>query len=157
MDAAFLRVDRLLFHVRHPRPPRRGDISRNHHNVGLALLAVAIGILSLRRVYTFGSIPFWCAVPCFTLALPGIFALTKNVRWVAFLADLTYPMYVVHMLVLIKISEFFKPSLPVFAAAVVVIALAVHVLIERPLQAAFRTRSRRLEPRFAEQSRGFPL
>jgi hypothetical protein len=39
---------------------RAAEIFRplNHHYVGLAPLAVAIGILSLRRIYTFDSIPF---------------------------------------------------------------------------------------------------
>jgi peptidoglycan/LPS O-acetylase OafA/YrhL len=127
----------------------------NNHVVGLALMAVAICILSLRRVYTFDSIGFWCAVPCITLALPGIFALTKNIRWVTFLADLTYPMYIVHMVVLFKLHEFFRPSLPVFAAIVIVIAVAVHLLIERPLQLIFRARSRRLEARLANEVPGF--
>jgi len=125
-----------------------------NHFVGLALLAAAVCILSLRKVYTFDSLAFWCAVPCFTLALPGVFALTKDIRWMNFVADVTYPMYILHIAVLVKLHEFFRPSLFVFFATVLVIATTVHLLIERPLHVAFRARSRKLEIRRSEQPGG---
>jgi peptidoglycan/LPS O-acetylase OafA/YrhL len=73
---------------------------------GLALTVCAFAAMTYGGDYTyFDSFRFWLAVLLFTLALPGLFEATKGVRWMNWLGDLSYPVYLVHSLVLVAVSQ----------------------------------------------------
>jgi peptidoglycan/LPS O-acetylase OafA/YrhL len=66
-------------------------------SVGLLLLS----ILLFWRVYpniSLDSAVEYIAVTCFALSLPGIFAATKDIRWMNCCGDLTFPLYITHSL-----------------------------------------------------------
>lgn len=46
---------------------------------------------------------FWSAILCFALALPGVFAGTKQSRFLNAMGDLSYPVYLIHILVIVEI------------------------------------------------------
>jgi peptidoglycan/LPS O-acetylase OafA/YrhL len=125
----------------------------------LVLLAAA-GAMFSRDPLLDGSLP-WAACLCFAAALPGLFAATKDNRALNYLGDLTYPLYLTHLLL---IAALFWPWqiiyqagqwMTAFAAAVapgplqgtvlfVPILLAalgfaalVHLAIETPLRRGF--------------------
>jgi peptidoglycan/LPS O-acetylase OafA/YrhL len=98
------------------------------------------------------------AAVLFALALPGVFAATKNIRLSNWLGDLTYPLYLTHHLTMtalfgiwafvgepgVKFVHFAKsfssPSTTALVLFVLVaitclpVALIVHVLVELPLR-----------------------
>jgi peptidoglycan/LPS O-acetylase OafA/YrhL len=106
---------------------------------------------------------FLAAAFCVAGALPGIFAMTRNIRWMNMLGNLSYPVYLLHMSVLYIL--FLQPqpwalsigkaiiaigtteSNPniggslvflVFAAICLVAAALLHRLIERPTRRLLR-------------------
>jgi peptidoglycan/LPS O-acetylase OafA/YrhL len=92
---------------------------------------------------------FWLSVACFTVALPGVFAATMRIGWMNALGDLSYPVYLVHLLPLsvaapmvVEAAAILSPSpyLSTGAFAVVVLASAIvaHRLIETPTAYAMR-------------------
>jgi peptidoglycan/LPS O-acetylase OafA/YrhL len=119
-----------------------------HPIVGFALLAVSISF-TLQNP-SWDSVGFWIAVLCFANSLPGLFAATKDNQVLNILGDLSFPFYVVHYIFVLKLSETDIPSRAIAAlggssltagvvfmlivtAAVLVTAIAVHHLIERPV------------------------
>ena len=95
---------------------------------------------------------FWGSVLFFTLALPGLFEATKNVAWMNAVGDLSYPIYLIHTLVLYVIGPWLianalpLSSLPaaeagyvsiiVYLAVTTVVAAVIHRLIEVPVARA---------------------
>jgi peptidoglycan/LPS O-acetylase OafA/YrhL len=88
----------------------------------------------------------------FTLALPGLFEGTKNIRWMNAAGDLSYPVYLVHTLVLYGLgARLLKVSLPlsylppvaaglvsiaIFVLVTTAVAFAAHRLLEVPIARA---------------------
>ena len=54
---------------------------------------------------SFDTPRFWVSVLLFSVAVPGLFEATKNVRWMNALGDLSYPVYLVHTMVLILFGQ----------------------------------------------------
>jgi peptidoglycan/LPS O-acetylase OafA/YrhL len=127
------------------------------------LLAVACVLSLMFPTYAGWDTPrFWLAVVCFGLALPGLFEGTKNNTLLNMLGDLSFPVYLVHLLIIHGLEQagYFKavfagfgmsmPSCYLIVGSVVslsvVVAMLAHRFIERPfaslLHAAFRLRSR---------------
>jgi peptidoglycan/LPS O-acetylase OafA/YrhL len=95
---------------------------------------------------------FWGAALLFTLALPGLFEGTKNIRWMNAAGDLSYPVYLVHTLVLYGLGAWLlKVSLPlsylppvaaglvsiaIFVLVTTAVAFAAHRLLEVPIARA---------------------
>ncbi|MDP3691884.1 acyltransferase [Bradyrhizobium sp.] len=115
----------------------------------IGLLFLACSWLWLRDgTATWDGFRFWAAVICFAAALPGIFSSTKDsARWNA-LGDLSYPVYLLHIVVMVKLMDFkllerlpYPPLLitAVYLAVVIVSAIAVHWLLERPTAALMRS------------------
>jgi len=125
----------------------------------LVLLAAA-GVMFSRDPLLDGLMP-WAATLCFAAALPGLFAATKDHRFLNYLGDLTYPLYLTHLLL---ISALYWPwqiiyqvgrQFTAFAAAVapgplqgtvlfvpilllaLAVAAAVHIAVETPLRRGF--------------------
>lgn len=115
-----------------------------HPKGGLALTVCAFVAMTYGGDYTdFDSFRFWLAVLLFTLALPGLFEATKGVRWMNWLGDLSYPIYLVHSLVLLAVAQWWLSvgsndlvvgyvSIAAFVAASTLAALAVHLVLEIP-------------------------
>jgi len=99
--------------------------------------------------YSFDSPRFWLSVLLFVAALPGLFAATKSNRILNYIGNLSYPVYLVHILVFIVagdwIAKFIErtigpitSTLPVLAStllfmmASIIAAIATHHLAEKP-------------------------
>lgn len=70
--------------------------------IGIVFLILAAVIMT-SGPYNIGfdTPRFWIAITLFAAALPGVFALTYKSRALNFLGDLSYPIYLVHVLVFI--------------------------------------------------------
>jgi peptidoglycan/LPS O-acetylase OafA/YrhL len=112
-------------------------------------------------VMTFGSYAggfdgsrLWVSVLLFTIALPGLFEATKDVRWMNIAGDLSYPIYLIHVVVLVLIAGWLidavrsVPSLTpagigygsiiIFLLVATGAAVLVHRLLEVPVAQAMR-------------------
>ncbi|MBI2740240.1 MAG: acyltransferase [Rhodospirillales bacterium] len=88
---------------------------------------------------------FWLSVIFFTLALPGVFASTMRIRWMNELGDLSYPVYLVHLLpivagaapMVVEVAANFGSSpytsTACFLVMVMVCALVARHMLERPV------------------------
>jgi peptidoglycan/LPS O-acetylase OafA/YrhL len=117
--------------------------------LGVLLLVASLLAMTFGGSYvSFDGRRFWLSVLLFTLALPGLFEATKSVRWMNLIGDLSYPLYLVHMGVLVLFGAWLvKVALPIdtmgplpaayisiaaFTGASILAALAVHKLVEIP-------------------------
>jgi peptidoglycan/LPS O-acetylase OafA/YrhL len=137
-----------------------GHLSREIHERGLIrvrgsswiLLVASMALLTGTRHGGFVSVWFYASVICFALSLPGIFHATKDSKVLNFLGDLSYPIYLIHMMVLwhfVPSGTFgFLDSLArsgtplpliviLFMVIVFVIGVLTHFLIERPCVSGF--------------------
>jgi peptidoglycan/LPS O-acetylase OafA/YrhL len=148
----------LLGHLAHVGSRRWPSVL--HPAAVAGLLAGWIGFLFVNPDGLFDTWRFWASGLCFAAALPGIFHATKDVRALNVLGDLSYPVYLVHTLVLIGIRAAGPDLLNAFGehargaivasaraapteygvlalgAILVVVTLAaamVHILVERPV------------------------
>jgi peptidoglycan/LPS O-acetylase OafA/YrhL len=103
---------------------------------------------------SFDTPRFWVSVLLFSVAVPGLFEATKNVRWMNALGDLSYPVYLIHTLVLIEFGPWLLESalslvslgkvgagyasLVAFAVATTLAAALVHRFLEMPTAWAMR-------------------
>ncbi len=125
--------------------------------LGVALTVASFAVIHYGGSYaSFDTPRFWVSVLLFSVAVPGLFEATKNVRWMNALGDLSYPLYLVHTLVLILFGPWllnsalsFRESLGalgagylslvVFSVACVLAAALVHRFLEIPTAWALRT------------------
>jgi len=122
--------------------------------LGCGLVAVAILSLIAPDYAGWDSPRFWISATCFAASLPSIFEATHRSRLLTTIGDLSYTVYLVHVVCLIYVADFFPNifahlvplgeagaligAVPVLAG-VVAIAAAVHWIIERPVGAAMRS------------------
>lgn len=113
--------------------------------LGLAVIASA---MTPTRLWDGAS--FWLVVLLFAASVPGMFDAFKGVRWLNFLGDLSFPVYLIHMLVIKTVFIVHADAVlrmltpdPIWAGigitilylgSVMVIATAAHLLIERPIE-----------------------
>ncbi len=136
-----------------------GHLARELHSTGWTksrwIIFMLIGASCVAMIKTtaegFVSPWFYASVVSFALALPGIFKLTKDVKWVNFFGNLSYPIYMVHIWVVwqfspvghIDIIKLEQGGVPLPAIIVmyliytIAIAVAVHYLIEKPCVKVF--------------------
>ena len=136
-------------------------VIHRRYRIGLALSAVSLtaaaAFSALGNPFSFDDWPFHLSALCFALALPGIFAVTKDNRVCNVLGDLTYPLYLTHSLVISALfwplalwgglgealAEWLPPLVHskvgvaiILTGVVTVIALSVawltHLFVERP-------------------------
>jgi peptidoglycan/LPS O-acetylase OafA/YrhL len=124
--------------------------------LGWVLLAASLWTMAFAGSYASYDTPrFWGATLLFTLALPGLFEATKNVRWMNMAGDLSYPAYLVHTLLLYLVAPwlitFVLPiehlgvvgaghfSVAAFFCVTLVAAFLAHRLLEIPTAHAMRT------------------
>jgi peptidoglycan/LPS O-acetylase OafA/YrhL len=119
---------------------------------GAALLACSIAVMTFGSYQGFDSPRFWSSILCFTIALPAVFEATKKIKWMNAAGDLSYPVYLVHLMVLMTIGPwlitFALPldamskaeagwvSIVVFVAVTTAVAAIVHKLLEVPVARA---------------------
>jgi peptidoglycan/LPS O-acetylase OafA/YrhL len=119
---------------------------------GAVLLACSIAAMTFGSYRGFDSPRFWSSILCFTIALPGVFEATKKVNWMNATGDLSYPVYLVHMIVLLTVGPWLvSVSLPldllprveagwvsigVFLGVTTAAAAIVHRLLEVPIARA---------------------
>jgi peptidoglycan/LPS O-acetylase OafA/YrhL len=109
------------------------------------LLSSAV-LLSLFVVYSRINPKYALAVLTVTLvlAMPFIFNLSKDARIDRFLGNISFPIYMVHFLVIEFIDDYVNEySLWTILPVVLVIALTIYYGIERPIDC---WRQRRVEP-----------
>jgi peptidoglycan/LPS O-acetylase OafA/YrhL len=114
---------------------------------GAILLSSSVVFLLVPTYAEWDSFRFWCSVLCFALSLPGTFAATQANRWFTRIGDLSYPVYMVHLILLILlINVGLFPVLPrsgtfitlLFCGLTVITAVAAHEVMEKPTAALFR-------------------
>jgi peptidoglycan/LPS O-acetylase OafA/YrhL len=110
--------------------------------LGLVLLACSLLAMLLWPHGSFDSWRFWISVLFFAACLPGLFDATRNVRWMNFAGDLSYPVYLVHIVTMLCFSQAtvrvllsWSPYLSTVTVLAIVIlaAIVVHLLLELPL------------------------
>lgn len=125
----------------------------------ILLISSLLMLAGTRHTGGFVSPFFYSSIICFALALPGIFEATKNNKIMNFLGDMSYPFYLIHMMVLwqfapvasevsgasgIDLITMAKAGTPLpivvsmFVAAVFLVSIATHYLIERPCSTGFK-------------------
>jgi peptidoglycan/LPS O-acetylase OafA/YrhL len=119
---------------------------------GGAFLGAAICMLVIGSYVDWDSLRFWAVVLCFAAALPGIFHATNANRWLNVLGELSYPVYLVHVLallfvtpLLLRVIEMLERGRLAAIAATLIYLLVVtpaaavaHWLIERPMTTVMR-------------------
>jgi peptidoglycan/LPS O-acetylase OafA/YrhL len=138
----------------------------------LALLAAAAWLSTRESPVSVDYLPSYGAAILFAIALPGIFQATKDNRFSNWLGDLTYPLYLTHTLCLwglfgqwqitgapgLAMVAFAKSFGSVYVqsitffllllASCLVVAAAVHLLIESPLRLVMARLLAGLDTRF---------
>jgi peptidoglycan/LPS O-acetylase OafA/YrhL len=121
---------------------------------GLLFIPAAIALIQKAPIGYFDSPWFYASLICFALALPPIFDLTKDTKWMNAAGDLTYPLYLTHYSVIYlallgaaplapQIKQVFEAiPLPQFGqftvlavvgnAIFLLVAFGAHRLIEQP-------------------------
>ena len=125
--------------------------------LGVALTIASFVVMTYGGSYaSFDTPRFWVSVLLFSVAVPGLFEATKSVRWMNALGDLSYPVYLVHTMVLILFGQWLLDSslsfqdslgplgagylsLAAFSAATVLAAALIHRFLEIPTAWAMRT------------------
>jgi peptidoglycan/LPS O-acetylase OafA/YrhL len=74
-----------------------------HPLVAFVALPAAAMFISNEPYMTFDTVSFWFAVICFGASLPSLFAVTRDSRFMNFLGDLSYPAYLVHVVLISQI------------------------------------------------------
>jgi peptidoglycan/LPS O-acetylase OafA/YrhL len=121
--------------------------------LGVALVGCSFAAMEFVGSYAvFDGRRFWLSVLLFTLALPGLFEATKGIRWMNIAGDLSYPVYLVHTLVLMLLGlwivDFALPletlpatdaayvSIGAYLVVTIVLSALVHKLVEVPVARA---------------------
>jgi peptidoglycan/LPS O-acetylase OafA/YrhL len=113
---------------------------------GAVLLGCSVTCLMIGSA-AWDSLQFWISALCFAASLPGIFAATKQSAFLNALGDLSYPVYLVHILVIAeivdrKIMGLLPQSGTIIAVAflstVIIAGVLAHWLLEKPAAAAMR-------------------
>jgi peptidoglycan/LPS O-acetylase OafA/YrhL len=126
---------------------------------GFSLLAASALIMTFGFNYDDLDSPrLWLSILCFAVAVPAVFEATKNVRWLNILGDLSYPVYLVHVLTFILLSGVIfqatagltgklVPYLSILVALAMTTAMAILLLpIEKAVLYLRRARPRRMNP-----------
>jgi peptidoglycan/LPS O-acetylase OafA/YrhL len=104
------------------------------------LLIVAVLLLNYPANADWDSPRFWVTALCFAFALPGIFAATAKNRLSNWLGDLSYPLYLIHLLVMAIMlnTGFFRDldspitAATTYTASCFVAAAVARYLLEAP-------------------------
>jgi peptidoglycan/LPS O-acetylase OafA/YrhL len=114
--------------------------------IGYAALLVSIASMLLGSRSGFDSFRLYLSVICFAISLPAVFATTKSIAVLNFLGDLSYPLYLVQILVFVLVGhgimewclidraeQLAYTSLLLFLCSCFAAAAICHYLLERPI------------------------
>ena len=108
--------------------------------VGYGAMAVIVLVMAFMPSVAFDTARFWICVSLFAIGLPGIFAATRDIRILNMLGDLSYPLYLIHILVMVLVSPWLVSfggmsskvgnilTMEAFAALALVAAALVHLV-----------------------------
>ena len=111
-------------------------------------LLIAIMVFGSRD--GFDSLRFWLCVLLFVAILPSLFEATKNSTVLNALGDLSYPLYLIHIAVLVQVQPVIDSfawstssigryfALSAYVASAFAAAACVHYGVERPMAKAMR-------------------
>jgi peptidoglycan/LPS O-acetylase OafA/YrhL len=134
--------------------------------LAVIFLAGSFMIMVAAPYKDFDSPRFWLAISCFTMSLPGLFHATKNSRWMNYMGDLSYPVYLVHVIVFMWIggetagavfsmvgkSQATAPLASLaFLLLVLCSAIVAHHILEKPAARIMRFTSGCLRKCFSAQ------
>jgi peptidoglycan/LPS O-acetylase OafA/YrhL len=94
------------------------------------------------------GLQFWAATLFFAASLPGIFEATRKSAFLRAVGDLSFPVYLIHLIVITVISSLpIMASLPkssmivvpIYLAAIIVASIASHWCIEKPISSLMRS------------------
>jgi len=122
------------------------------YTVGLIFLGLSCLAIAGTKKGGFVSPWFYFSIISFAFSLPSIFELSKDNKWLNFLGDLSYPIYLVHIWTIwqftpigvIDIMNLFNRGFPLYFIVVIYliftifIAVVLHLLIEIPCVKALR-------------------
>ena len=125
--------------------------------LGLGLLIGSFAVMTWGGSYAvFDGRRLWLSALLFAASLPGVFAATKDIRWLNLAGDLSYPIYLTHIIVLSLIVEL-SPllaatwsgygSLAAFLGVAILGGAAAHWGLEKPVAAGMNLVVRRGRPR----------
>jgi peptidoglycan/LPS O-acetylase OafA/YrhL len=116
---------------------------------GVVFLPASVVFMMFGGSYAgFDVLRFWGSILCFVVGLPSIFELTKDIRILNYLGNLSYPVYLIHIIVFVWVGDraaqavfglfgtnsasFGLASTAAFIAVVTAIAVLAHHFIEKP-------------------------
>ena len=130
--------------------------------VGLPLVGLSLIWMTLNHTGRFDSVWFWAAILLFSAGLPGLFNSTKSGRFLNRIGDLSYPLYLVHLLTIMLFGNYIASfttrlvsgkalfgfvSSSIFLSAAIALSVAAHYLLEYPMARAMHaTASKLLKP-----------
>jgi peptidoglycan/LPS O-acetylase OafA/YrhL len=119
--------------------------------IGIALVALCFLDMAFVPEMAFDDVRSWTAMLLFTAGLPGLFSATKRSVLLNWLGDLSYPVYLVHLLVITLFGKYLADftthladgkmlfglvSTALFVSTVMVASIIAHYLLEDPLSRA---------------------
>ncbi len=85
----------------------------------------------------YDQVRLWIFYLLFTVGMPFLFILTKDMKWDSYIGEISYPLYLVHGLIIGLLSHFlrFSPSVKVILIIVATLAIstALFVFVDRPV------------------------
>ncbi len=100
----------------------------------LPLIAVTLAVAVLAMPYRRTAAD--TGIILFAVALVPLFAATKDLKWDRLIGELSYPMYVIHWPLVpfyFKYMDRSPLSVAGYLALTIVLAAAIHILVERPI------------------------
>lgn len=112
--------------------------------LGLSAFIVLYATGEPKAKYQLDSLRYAAFMGCLVLALPVLFAGFKDVAWDRWLGELSYPVYLIHLLVIGVVVTFDvriagDRSLPILLGSVAAAAVMV-VVVGRPIERRFKRR-----------------
>ncbi len=122
----------------------------NRPLVGIGLLLAALFSLNCPANAYWDTWRFWVAITLFALSLPGIFAASKTNGLLNFAGDLSFPVYLTHIIVLKLGDQWYRDArlspearCLLFMLCVIAVATLALLIIERPTALLMNLLSRR--------------
>jgi peptidoglycan/LPS O-acetylase OafA/YrhL len=124
-----------------------------HPLIGVLFLIGCVSALLVGSYAEWDGPRFWMAVICFAGALPGVFRGTSNVRVLNVLGELSYPVYLIHLIVIQALAKYLAAIIERFSdwpgtvpwmivgavlTSVLIVAGMAHWLLEKPTAMGMR-------------------
>lgn len=118
-------------------------INLNPLKARVAFLMIIIYVVCI-NVFTDYLIVKWSTYLVFSLSIPIIFKLTSKLKLDKFLGDLSYPIYIIHYLIIAVSREFNFTSLEFRLAFIILFSIIISFILNRILNPIEKFRTARL-------------